>query len=92
MPVPLIELPRAFAGPKFHTVMAQVVITCGCGNNDPMVIPYMSRMDVSVTCGVCRRSYRIGRFLWKIGMQHPEVDLMTREPDIQLAGAGVPQS
>lgn len=88
-PIRLPELPQAFTKPSFHAFMAQLVVTCGCGNKDPMLLPFMSRTIFSVTCGVCRRVYSINSFQWRIGMEHPNVDLGMKEPDILLAGSSV---
>jgi len=85
----LIEFPpvQIKGSPTVYGFCAQVVITCSC-TPAPMMIPFVVRAKIVVTCPKCKTSYRIKEFSWNINMDAPQVMIQSSQPDIVIANAG----
>lgn len=73
--------------PTVHGFSAQVIVTCSCGGSGPMLLPFVMRADVAITCPKCKTSYRLGEISWKQGMSTPNIRIQASQPDVVIANA-----
>jgi hypothetical protein len=83
-PFPVVMGPGT---PTIHGFSAQVIVTCSCGGSGPMLLPFVMRADVAITCPKCKTSYRMGEISWKQGMVIPDIKLQGSQPNVVIANA-----
>lgn len=73
--------------PTVHGFAAQVIVTCSCGGSGPMLLPFVMRADVVITCPKCKTSFRLSEFTWTLGMEIPNIKIQASQPDVIIANA-----
>lgn len=94
MPNNLKEFPlpvNVIKPPVISGFCAQVVLNCGCGQSQAILIPYVPGMAGYATCPKCKTEISLASFRWQVGDKFPDVHLAVNTPSVILAQGNVPK-